>query len=198
MRTVTEIWTYCQDAANGIYESHAPTPEYALRVARMTFGTVMHENGGLQWRRQLLFGSASTGNLGGAFGLGQVERATLRAMLERMNRLPGLRHHFREYVGDVEVAACLTVDNTDALCRWLENEPYDRLAVGLARLRYLSVTMAIPFVLRDQALYWLTFYNGRGACKKYLRQGKFEPESQRLALAEYMASWRQWCEPVLG
>lgn len=188
--TPFEIWTLCQSCAESVYGRTAPTPEYADRTARLLFGTCAVESN-FTARRQYGFAPAPK-NTRGAFGLWQVELATLRWMMDVLRRRPDVQHHLYAWLGPCPT---LAPENAGRVLELLQTSEGDRLACALARLRYFVAPGAIPAGLEQQAAYWLDFYNGQGALKKYA--GRYDAVTARgLAIRQYTGAWARLCAPI--
>jgi hypothetical protein len=162
-----KIWWLCQEAAEGIYGSTAPTEAYAARVAELLLGIAAHESH-LVERRQRGFGWESNR---GAWGLWQMEEVAVAEVCRYLALRPDVSVRVGRFVfgWDVPAEWWRSFDN-GTLLRALSGWP--RLGVALARVYLLRIPKPVPRGYLDQAEYWKRWWNteaGKGTVKEYLR-----------------------------
>lgn len=160
-----EMWALCLDVAQNIYIKRPPTEAYALRVARLLFGTGVHESGGFAHTRQKRFEFDS---LNGAHGYWQVEFPTLKHYLAVLRNNGELRLQcMRWYLGTQapgKAELLLTLTPPSVVAWEVCGNP--RLACMLARIHYLLDKDPVPDTVAEQATYWGRVYNTRQEMKK--------------------------------
>lgn len=129
------------------------SPEYAERVARLLFMTIAHESGGFRWRRQLGFRPDTTR---GAFGLSQVERASLEASLEQSWADNTLGEACRAYLS---CAQSPWPTEPSGAMRVLQKPEGDALSVLYCRLHYWRIPTLVPGGIVAQSEYAKRWYN---------------------------------------
>lgn len=188
-----QYWPLCQDVALHVY-ANEPSAEYADRVARLLLGTAAQES---EFRAQRQHGFAPAPfSTAGAFGIWQCERATLEAMLKWLGARPEVMARAATWLGGSHVP--LVPENAPRLLFDLQLADGDRIDALFARIRYLMVRDPVPGRPAEQAWYWLRWYNGRGATKKYIRAGMSEEQAAALAVGEYLEKWYTGCFPAIN
>jgi hypothetical protein len=163
------IWELCIECAGAIYGTTAPTSGYALRTARLLFGTCAQESG-LVWERQRAVEFA--GRRGG-FSKWQVEEGSIQASLEYLRRRPAVQLRATSWLfADPHAGPEWLSIGVEALEWAMRIHDSDVIGVLFARLHYLWVTPEpIPEGVEAQAGYWKRFYNtaaGSGTVEEYL------------------------------
>lgn len=160
------MWSLCLSCATHVHGARPSTPAYALRVARLLYGTGAHESGGFVHRRQMGF---SYRNEGGAWGFWQCEAPTIRTCLHRLDFNETLRQNAADWLFDSEPGHA----PSDWYLAFAGNGPTawhallnmtaisERLSVLLARLAYMGDPDPVPESVEDQAEYWGSAYNTR-------------------------------------
>ena len=167
LKTGREVWAICQRIASGVYIKRPPSEAYALRVARLLWGTAAHESGGFRYRRQLGF---SLSSLAGGWGLWQIEHGSVTDSLYDVSGNAKLTS---------AVCAVLNDRGRELVRRWNTNEiiratafaEYDDVSCVLARMHYMRVRDAVPETPGGCAVYWKTWYNtsaGKGRPEQWL------------------------------
>lgn len=156
------IWELCLSCATHVHGTRPPTPAYALRVARLLFGTAAHESGGLQHRRQMGF---SYHNSGGAWGIFQAQLPTISTCLHRLDRNETLRRNSANWLFEHEQApmdwymAYVGHGPTAQLALLNVTAFSERLSCLWARLTYMGNPDPVPESVEAQAKYWGLAYN---------------------------------------
>lgn len=153
----------CRLCAGAIYDTRAPSPAYAERVARQLFLTGAHESGfAVRRQRQrdgTLFPHESTA---GAFSVFQMEAPGIRAGIAQLKSRPGLKHHVDQWLLDND-SLTIPVEGSEEAYRFvlreLQRPEGDFWALVLARLYYLRVPAAIPAGTETQAAYAKRYWN---------------------------------------
>jgi len=174
------LWTLCQRAALALYDTRAPSPNYAGAVARLLFGTAAQESG-LMWERQRTPRFLS--DVGG-FSKWQLETGSIGDSIRLCGRKRELCRRASEFLfNDPNAPPDAVLQIPLPVWLWgLRMDDNDVPGVLFARLHYLRVPAAVPEDLAGQADYWKAHYNtARGAG----------------TAAQYLASWRRYCAPVL-
>lgn len=168
-------------------------PNYSQRVFDLLWGTCAVESGFVH-RRQKGYAPDS---LKGAFGLFQTEIPSI----ERSAQMLAYASWAREKVDSLTNLSGIEIStdtiNNRRLPQILQTPAGDIHSCLLARLHYLRVPHPIPDNLRDQARYWLIWYNGKGAMKKFTRAGQDTKAAEKSAIAQYMKAYESCKDKAL-
>lgn len=168
-----QIQALCDDCACSIYNTRAPSLEYARRVAKLLFMTAAHESGGFRWRRQLGLGRFDNR---GAFGLWQCERASIEDSIRfvRSAKRRALYHHCVDWLDAYDhdfPDLSLSEHDLNAITTVMQDNRGDPLACLMARLHYLKFPGAVPPNTAGMAAYAKQYYNthlGKAVAADYL------------------------------
>lgn len=157
------VWNQCLDCAGSLYSKQPPSPDYEKRVARILFGTGMHESAGFRYNRQRGF---EFNSLRGAHGYWQQEPVAVRQCLVILSQNKVLK----------ERAAVWYFQNIGVDSEWFVKIPFAtlmqltcadlRLSLMWARLYYMNEPTPIPESVLEQSRYWGRYYNTRNEQEK--------------------------------
>ncbi len=162
--TPEHIWRLCLSCARHVHGHRPPSEAYALRVAHILFATAAHESTGFTERRQRRF---DFNDRAGGWGIFQVQSATLRTCIRRLEANPVMRRNAAQWLyGHPEAPEDWYLAFTDnhglgmeALLRVTAIS--DAVAALWARLTYMGDPDPIPSGLVDMARCWGKVYNTR-------------------------------------
>ena len=159
----------CAETALRIYHNRRPSYTYAIEhVTPLLFMTAAHESGGFRFRRQQGRRYPLRDYIG-AYGLVQMERATVEWMLDYLHAREAMLDRVLcalEEWGDYDSRDLVLDKSANLICKALEDPSADALGVILMRLRYFPDPHPIPGDLDGQAEYAKRVYNTHlGAAK---------------------------------
>ena len=164
------IWGLCLGCARAIWGMRRPTDGYALRTARLMFGTAAQESS-LRWERQE--GPMFSGRVGG-FSKWQLEVGSIQESLAYLRRRRDVMERATTWLfADDDAGPEWLQMGIESILWSLRMNDNDVPGVMFCRLHYLwSTTEPIPEGIEGQARYWKLWYNslaGKGTEAEYVR-----------------------------
>jgi len=159
-------WELARECASKIYSKTPPNAVYVEATANLLVGTAATESGFI-YRRQKGFDLTDSR---GAWGLWQIEEASVKDNIERLQRDEPLRKNCSMFLlGHEDMTGILNV-RSHCLLRMIYS--WDKLAILMCRLHYFKFKAAIPKDFQAQAEYYKIYYNtmlGKGSPEKYMK-----------------------------
>lgn len=157
---LARIINMSEQAALQVYV-HPPDEEYSRAAANLLLMTVAHESDGFRARRQ--YGPyLADDDERGAFGLWQIEYASLSESLEWIWRNKTLRRNCIRFLGTYGFdKLCVSPASNDEVAWLIQQKVGDPVCCMLARVHYLRRPGRIPSDLMDAAKYAKDQYNTR-------------------------------------
>ncbi len=176
----------CISCAKSIYDTKAPSEQYAMRAAKLLFMTAAHESNGFRARRQYglpMFPTADNVHglprryYIGAFGLWQCEINSIQTSLYWLFARPQAGKRAQEWLASNGDDRGIVQREIYDVLHDIQFEKFDPLSCLLARIHYFRVKPAIPDKIKDMAKYAKLYYN--------TMQGKAKPSHYELAYLKY-------------